>query len=244
VTHEQDASTDPQPVADEPDGPYPLAGLAARVARPEPIPTFPRPADTDYVVARTSPLWFLWLWLPPLLTGVLVFAVSTLGGIARLAFDPQVTSDQRLTFGIVAASTVLIGFIAFCFSVSMPTELRVSEEGIRARGWRDANDRLEGRFFELEAEPRFELVGSGSYLTAPGREPVRVRLPMLAMRMAARRAGVPVVLYPSWWAWRLLGWVGLFMWWVVPWLGGSMLLAGLIVRTFSSLRGQVLNEAD
>jgi hypothetical protein len=164
--------------------------------------------------------------------------VSTLGGLVRMTFDSQ------MTLGIVFASTVVIGLIAFVFSVSMPTELRVSAKGIRARGWRQASDRLEGRFFETGCGARFELVGSGSYLTAPGREPIRIRLPMLLMHRAAVRAGVPVVLYRSWWAWRLLGWFGLFLWWVVPWLGGSMLLVGLVVRTFSSLRGQVLNEAD
>jgi hypothetical protein len=87
-------------------------------------------------------------------------------------------------------------------------------------------------------------VGSGSYLTAPGRDPIRIRLPMLAMRRAAGRAGVPLVIHQSWWMWRLLGWPGLFLWGAVPPIGGAMLVAGLLVRTFSSLRGQVLNEAD
>jgi hypothetical protein len=230
-------ATDGQP-DEEPAGPYALADVAARIARPTPLPATPPISQMDYVVGRSGKLWLLRLWLPPLITGVLAFAVATLGGLVALAYDSQ------LTLGIVVASTFLIGILVFAFSVSMPTELRVSDRGIRVRGWKEAADQVEGRFFDLEANPRFELVGSGSYLTALGRDPVRIRLPVLAMRRAARRAGVPLVIHDSWWMWRLLGWPGLFLWGAVPPVGGVMLFAGLVVRTFSSLRGQVLNEAD
>jgi hypothetical protein len=227
--------------ADEMAGPYALADVAARIAPRSPStdkPAVPPTSHLDFVVGRSRRLWFVWLWIPPLITGVLAFVVATLGGLVALAYVSE------LTLEVVVASTFLIGFLVFAFSVSMPTELRVSDKGIRARSWKEAADRMEGRFFELAANPRFELVGSGSYLTALGRDPVRVRLPMLAMRRAAQRAGAPLVIHDSWWMWRLLGWPGLFLWGAVPPVGFVMLVAGLIVRTFSSLRGQVLNEAD
>jgi hypothetical protein len=230
-----------QPTADELLGPFALADVAARMkprAASSDKPAVPPTSPMDFVVGRSSEAWFVLLWIPPLLTGVLAFAVATAGGIVALTYD------TRLTLSVVLASTVLIALIVFAFSVSMPTELRVSDKGIRARTWREANNRIEGRFFETGCDARFELVGSGSYLSAPGREPVRIRLPMLAIRRAANRAGVPLVLYRSWWAWRVLGWAGLFLWGAITPIGGLMLIAGLVVRTFSSLRGQVLNEAD
>jgi hypothetical protein len=244
MTREQDEPTDQRPAAaeledaDEMAGPYALADVAARIARPTETRTIPPTSHLDFVVGRSRPLWFVWLWVPPLITGGLAFVVATLGGVIALAYESQ------LTFDVVIASTFLIGLLVFAFSVSMPTELRVSDKGIRVRGWKEAADRKEGRFFETGCGARFELVGSGSYLTAPGREPIRIRLPMLAMRRAARHAGVPLVIHDSWWMWRLLGWPGLFLWGAVTPIGGVMLFAGLVVRTFSSLRGQVLNEAD
>ena len=190
------------------------------------------------VVNRGMRLWFLGMWREPLITGLIAVAVAIAGGAVQVALDPN------LDMGKVLAAAPIIGIIVFCFSTGMPSEIRITDQGVGVLDWRESAHGWPGRFFQNGTQAQFTMVASGTYFSAPGREPVRVRLPRFAVARAARSAGLRLERAPSYWIWMLLSWPGLFLWCALQFqtIGGSMMLVGLVVRTFARLRSGEAEE--
>lgn len=183
------------------------------------------------VVNRAMRPWWAGMFREPLVNALIAVGVSLLGGLVQIVFDPN------LQLAKVLASVPIFGVVVFCFSIAIPSEVRITTDGVGVLDWREAAKGWPGRFFQNQAEPELAMIASGTYLTAPGREPVRVRLPRFAAARAARLSGLRLTRAPSWWMWMLLSWPGLFLWCALPFqsLGGAMMILGLVIRTFSRL---------
>jgi len=184
----------------------------------------------ELVINRFDRLWFLRMFAPALTTSLVAFVVSVAGGLVQIAIS------HRIDAGTVLSSSVAIAVIVFAMSNGRPTEVRVTPAGVRVTRWSREFRWDSGRFFEPDSQARLVMIASGSYISAPGREPVRLHIPRFAMSRLARVADLPLERRASWWTWNVLAVPGLFLWWAAPPIGASMLLFGLALKMLSFFR--------